>query len=207
MKNLKAKTLIHLSVLLLVSSCSMEKRLYTKGFHIDWHSNKASTPTLSSANTSIHTTQHQEKLDQSIPCQNDQAALINAGTEPTLASSNTDLSKITPSNSNIMDIELPNTLTIKYEQIPSPVINAEGESLVVQKTLMHQNKRLLKKLYRSTSDEKILWLVLAFLIPPLAVFLYEGRWTNMVTLNLILTLCFFLPGVVHALIVLLQNGL
>lgn len=47
--------------------------------------------------------------------------------------------------------------------------------------------------------EQILLIVLCFLLPPLAVYLANGPWV----LNLILTLLFWIPGVIHALIVVL----
>lgn len=56
------------------------------------------------------------------------------------------------------------------------------------------------------SDESTLLLViLALLLSPVAVYLYEGSWTNRVTLNLILYLLCGLPGVIHALVVILGN--
>lgn len=52
----------------------------------------------------------------------------------------------------------------------------------------------------------ILELILCFLLPPLAVFLHEGKnWTNRCTINLILCLLFVIPGVLHALYVVLAT--
>jgi len=51
----------------------------------------------------------------------------------------------------------------------------------------------------------LLLVILALLLSPVAVYLYEGSWTNRVTLNLILWLLCGLPGVIHALIVILGN--
>lgn len=50
----------------------------------------------------------------------------------------------------------------------------------------------------------LLLVILAILLPPLAVFLHEGEVNNTFWLNLILTLLFFIPGMIHALIVVLQ---
>lgn len=49
---------------------------------------------------------------------------------------------------------------------------------------------------------KILLVILAFLLPPLAVGLHSGFGKNFI-INLILTLIFWIPGVIHALIVVL----
>ena len=53
--------------------------------------------------------------------------------------------------------------------------------------------------------EKVLLIVLAFVLPPLAVWFAEGeQWTSACTINLILTLLCGVPGVIHALIVVLR---
>jgi uncharacterized membrane protein YqaE (UPF0057 family) len=55
------------------------------------------------------------------------------------------------------------------------------------------------KAKQAIDNDELLMLVCAWFIPPLGVYLYEGQeWTNRVTVNLILTLLFFLPGMIHA---------
>ncbi len=56
----------------------------------------------------------------------------------------------------------------------------------------------------SAEPDTILLVILALFIPPLAVYLYQGSWDGVCWLNLILTLLFFLPGVIHALLVILD---
>ncbi|MFG0328974.1 MAG: YqaE/Pmp3 family membrane protein [Phycisphaerales bacterium] len=50
--------------------------------------------------------------------------------------------------------------------------------------------------------EKILLIILAFFLPPLAVGLQTGLSGTLV-LNIILTILFWLPGFIHALLVVL----
>ncbi|MCP4521572.1 MAG: YqaE/Pmp3 family membrane protein [Cytophagales bacterium] len=47
----------------------------------------------------------------------------------------------------------------------------------------------------------VLAVILCVLIPPLGVFLLEGDFTTHFLIDLILTLLFFLPGVIYALLV------
>ena len=54
------------------------------------------------------------------------------------------------------------------------------------------------------STNTILLVILALILPPLAVYLHEGVINGKFWLNLILTLLFFIPGVIHALIVVLS---
>jgi uncharacterized membrane protein YqaE (UPF0057 family) len=51
---------------------------------------------------------------------------------------------------------------------------------------------------------KLLMVIIAILIPPLAVFLKAGLGMTFL-LNLILTLLFYLPGLLHALWVILKE--
>jgi uncharacterized membrane protein YqaE (UPF0057 family) len=91
------------------------------------------------------------------------------------------------------------TLTDKFEN--NLVSNSEMKNRIGKDTKV---KELVRK--KTAGDEDtILYIVLAFLIPPLAVYLYEGSWTKRCTVNLILTLLCGLPGVIHALVVILGN--
>lgn len=53
------------------------------------------------------------------------------------------------------------------------------------------------------STNTLLLVILALLLPPLAVYLHEGVINNKFWISLILTLLFFIPGVIYALIVVL----
>lgn len=62
-----------------------------------------------------------------------------------------------------------------------------------------------KKEGNQPSTNQVLLVILAILLPPLAVYLHEGVINNKFWLDLILTLLFFLPGVIYALIVVLKK--
>ncbi|MCX2741883.1 YqaE/Pmp3 family membrane protein [Pontibacter sp. M82] len=50
------------------------------------------------------------------------------------------------------------------------------------------------------SRTSVVEIILAILLPPLAVFLHDGIGTSF-WINIILTLLFVLPGIIHALLV------
>ena len=54
----------------------------------------------------------------------------------------------------------------------------------------------------TANTNKILLVVLAFLLPPAAVALRDGIGTSFI-INLVLTLFMWIPGVIHALMVIL----
>lgn len=55
----------------------------------------------------------------------------------------------------------------------------------------------------AVSTNTLLLVILAILLPPLAVYLHEGTISGKFWLSLLLTLLFWLPGVIYALIVVL----
>ncbi|MFK8008892.1 MAG: YqaE/Pmp3 family membrane protein [Saprospiraceae bacterium] len=92
--------------------------------------------------------------------------------------------------------------------------NTEADIMADWKNLSRKEKRAkkralkkelkkLKKQKRATDDSTILIVILAILLPPAAVAVYEGI-TNRFWISLLLTLLFFLPGLIYALIVVLE---
>ncbi len=62
-----------------------------------------------------------------------------------------------------------------------------------------------KKAGKEPSTNTLLLVILAILLPPLAVYLHQGEINNKFWIALILTLLFWLPGIIYALIVILGN--
>lgn len=62
-----------------------------------------------------------------------------------------------------------------------------------------------KKAGKAPSDDTVLLVILAILLPPLAVYLHQGEVNNKFWISLLLTLLFWLPGVIYALIVILGD--
>ena len=72
----------------------------------------------------------------------------------------------------------------------------------VKKELKKFNKA--KKKGAEPSTDTVLLVILAILLPPLAVYLHQGEINSKFWISLILTLLFFLPGVIYALITVLS---
>lgn len=62
-----------------------------------------------------------------------------------------------------------------------------------------------KKAGNTTSDNTILLVILAILLPPLAVYLHQEEINSKFWIDLLLTLLFWLPGVIYALVVILSK--
>jgi len=72
------------------------------------------------------------------------------------------------------------------------------------KNLLKQYKADKKNGKRESDTNTILLAILAILLPPLAVYLHEDEINGKFWLSLVLTLLFWLPGVIYALIVVLS---
>jgi len=74
-----------------------------------------------------------------------------------------------------------------------------------KKKFKKQVKTLIKIAMRESGpehdDEFILCVILAFLLPPLSVYLYENSLTLNFWIDLLLTLIFWIPGIIFALLV------
>ncbi len=66
--------------------------------------------------------------------------------------------------------------------------------------------KVARKAGQEPSTNTILLVILAILLPPLAVYLHQGEINSKFWISLLLTLLFWLPGVIYALIVILGNG-
>jgi len=58
-----------------------------------------------------------------------------------------------------------------------------------------------KKANRSAKVDMVLLIILAILLPPLAVYLHQGEINGRFWLSILLWFCFILPGVIYALLV------
>jgi len=103
-------------------------------------------------------------------------------------------------------------VNLKQKRIVTPsakIYSAENKISEIQVTTISEKKiqqRITdaqKKQNKSLrdDDEMILYIVLAIFIPPLAVYLYEDSIGTNFWIDLILTLLFWLPGVIFAFLV------
>lgn len=63
-----------------------------------------------------------------------------------------------------------------------------------------------KKAGKDISEGGLLLIILAILLPPLAVYLYTGEIGNKFWISVILTLLVWVPGIIYALLVITDNA-
>jgi uncharacterized membrane protein YqaE (UPF0057 family) len=116
----------------------------------------------------------------------------------------------TPATS-LAAVVVPSTVT--NEPDPAKVKSAVDEfnslSRKEKKTRVKEVKKELKafkaakKAGKEADTDTLLLVILAILLPPLAVYLYEGEINNRFWISLILTLLGWLPGIIYALVLIL----
>jgi len=117
-------------------------------------------------------------------------------------------------SSPLLAASLPSDNTAKTEPAPATVTTAVDEFKNLSKSERRSRIKEAKKVLKEYKAEKragreadtslLLLVILAILLPPLAVYLKEGEINSRFWVSLILTLLFWIPGVVFALLVVLD---
>lgn len=189
-------------MILFLDSCSVQKRYHRKGFTVNW--NNASV-NMKKNRKVVHTESIQEDA---------------------IVTNNIEKQKLTRNYKTLVSMDIASTsVAVPTLTNTAPSIAAQTSVKSQAVTFAHTAKEISKEDAKSTKKDAkeiikaikkeqkkqgsntdlVLLVILALFIPPLAVYLYEGYWTERCTINLILTLLCGLPGVIHALIVILGN--
>lgn len=213
MKNLKLFMLSAILGIFLINSCSVERRYHRTGLNVNWNNssvkmknNKKSINSESEVNDeTIAIEQAKKKIQektvigysdaeiQDVASNSDELILnqeVNDAQPILVLNSNTENKTSINSHNSILNREIE-----KSTESVSYIKNRVGKK--------SEMKELVRQKSSSSDENTVLCVVLAFFIPPLAVYLYEGSWTKRCTINLVLTLLCGLPGLIHALIVIL----
>lgn len=199
MKKIKQLSFVVLVTLLTLSACTMQKRVYNRGFHIEWFESKGSDKVAA-----VHAKKAEKKQSQS------SAQTIANKTE-------------TAANVDNMNIAVNDTKTIlnaveenKSQTVSAPKVFFKSTKMA-QKVLSQKSNTFAKPVMKAavkqmakptkTADaELILLYVLCILIPPLAVGIVTDWDGGPVILNLLLCLLCWIPGIIHAFIVVSEEG-
>lgn len=106
--------------------------------------------------------------------------------------------------------------SVTSEPDPAKVKSATEEFRNLSaKEKRHRLKDVKKEIRKHKTAEKngqepstntLLLVILAILLPPLAVYLHQGEINSKFWISLLLTLLFWVPGIIYALIVILGNN-
>jgi len=186
------------------SSNSLQKRKYTKGFYISKRSHLKAKDENSKNEALIGKDQAPEEVAVILK---KREVKQTSGSEYVVVRQKEDVRTTATER-----VETPKTtqetLVAKEER---NVSTAENSSVRISHDQKKEVKLLLKKQKHESGssgladDMQILCIILCFFIPPLAV----GIWTNIdwtkVLISLLLTLLFFIPGVIYSILVVLDK--
>ncbi len=110
-------------------------------------------------------------------------------------------------------VSLPDSTTLASLPSEAEVKAAVNDFASLSKKEKKERKKEVKKLIKEFKAEKkagnepststLLLVILAILLPPLAVYLHQGEINKKFWISLLLTLLFWIPGVIYALILIL----
>jgi len=181
---MKKALFIVAGAMLLLASCQIERRHHLGGFYV--HKNG--------------------KVNSTAAAKNDQ---VVAGVQENTAT-------VTPAVCELQ-VAQPIAIAPQVASIPkvranramvsTPVVEEKAVAAEVQTTVKATTvfeKAAQREAAKGGDVDPVVLIILAIFLPPLAVYLYEGSWTKRCTVNVILTLLCGLPGMIHALIVVLE---
>lgn len=171
---------------LLLASCSMEKRVYMSGYHIEKHNGVKSVATSAPA-----------PLKQQVPA--------------TTVQENNEIAMPIPAADNAQQ-KAGNNIIASTEKTPVNTKRSETNK-AVEKAIVKQllKKAELNKLEKkskkpfSSDDDTVLLYILCFFIPPVAVGLATDWDLKPVIINCLWCVLCGIPGIIHALIIVSRN--
>jgi uncharacterized membrane protein YqaE (UPF0057 family) len=188
MKNKNIFLMLAASVALIMSSCSIEKRQYTNGYHIEWNSALKSTkkPIKSTKNV----------VEQASQTTVESMLSLEASTHIALPEQNVAEASIEPMI----------TIVAKNQSIVSKYFTSKAEERLssVSSSQVANNKVIVKAKSKEKSGDDVpigLLYILCILIPFVAVGIVTDWDVKTVVINLLWSLLCFIPGIIHAFIV------
>ena len=193
------------SMTLILDSCSVQKRYHRKGFTVNW--NNASV-NMKKNRKVVHNETIQEEVivsnatkeklirNYETPISMDVASAVPSIYAPSLTDE-------TSQNTEKFQIRSEKSKTFK----PVKELNNK-EVKSTKKAAQKIIKAVKKNQQKNSKTDTIIYILLILLVPfgtTISMYLYEGSWTSRVTANLLLTLLCGLPGLIHALVVILGN--
>lgn len=202
MRLLRNLGILGLATATVFSSCTIQKRTAMPGYHVEWrasntvkHSDKVAQEEKVRESFAI------TPVEKSAPVVNaEQAALV----QPFESES------ASPVSANSVETAKVPELKAASKSIDVVATSTVAKQSKVEQKASSQMKKLEKKASKiakkgSSSDDAILYYILAFFIPFLAVGLVTNWEVKQVVINILLCCLCGIPGIIHAFIVVSRN--
>jgi uncharacterized membrane protein YqaE (UPF0057 family) len=196
MKRIYLLTLV--AIALIYSSCTVEKRHYMSGYHVEWN-HKA--PKIGGDGN--ETTEVAETPKVSNNPENNETTI----TETSVTYVNSSEKNITNKTEATENTETPAQKAINSNEkveVSSQTIVESNKKEIAPSVLNPSNDNQSISNHESSETDLLILVILAVVIPPLAVFLKEGSWNARCWIDLLLCFLFYLPGIIYALLIVLD---
>jgi uncharacterized membrane protein YqaE (UPF0057 family) len=195
---MKKASLLSLAMILLLASCSVKKRVYMAGYHVEWHKSKNTVAKESSTKTEKPALVLHQKTQAPVQFQN-----------PALVFESTLITEVAKQQN--VAAETKAMYTVAKSTNYTPNFAKSAATTVVTKNLVKAGlKTILKQKLPSTSKKAddidiTLLYILCVLIPFVAVGIVTDWEVKDVVINLLLSILCWIPGIIHAFITVNKN--
>lgn len=198
MKQINQLSIFGLIMVLALSSCSLQKRVYTKGFNINWFENhKGSDDGKLSDNHAKKAEKRKQVTTENAVTDNSVAVATTSDETPVVI--NNAISETVIASKEEAVISKVKAASVSNPEVKKAIEKSASASKPMVKSI---TKQLMKKANKNGGDVPVgLLYVLCFLIPWLAVGLVTDWDIRTVVINLLWTLLCGIPGIIHAIIV------
>lgn len=201
MRLLRNLGILGLATATVFSSCTIQKRTAMPGYHVEWRA----------SNTVKHSDKvaQEEKVNESfaiapekksVQLSNDEQTASIQGIETNTVASVSETPVVTPKATEVK------TAAKSVKTIATSTVSSSKDAQkasVQMKKLEKKATKIVKK--ANASDDAILYYILAFFIPFLAVGLVTNWEVKPVLINILLCCLCGIPGIIHAFIVVSKN--
>lgn len=200
---MKNKFMLAVAVLVsatLITSCSIEKRHYMNGYHVEWknkNSNKSSTVAVKeSAQTVV--------AEQTVPVTEQTVAVAEELNISVVAPvvENTVQETVAPAQNNVSNVAAEKTNAVVSSEVVKQEVNTQD--VVTKQDVKAAVKQAAKSSAPEDGPSKGLLIVLCFLLPWLAVGLATNWKAKPLIINLLLSVT-CIGAIIHAIVIVNRN--
>jgi uncharacterized membrane protein YqaE (UPF0057 family) len=189
------------AVMLVLSSCTVEKRRYMDGYHVEWHHRDNNNV---KEEKSPVTTEHQN-FDTKVDVAQSQEAVVSSIDQDQTALKTEGASRVEEVIQPIKKNKKEKTKTTRQQEKDySNEKQSEESKMSFRMDRNFEGSRFLGEQESESRIEQIVLVLLAIFLPPVAVYLHEGNWNLRCWISLGLWICGILPGIIFALWVVLR---
>ncbi len=203
---MKKILLVAASILFLVASCTVEKRVYRNGFNVQWHamngiSKKDKNVEVTSVEEEIAVAQVIKAPKVNVSTSNTYEAIAE-GSTTTLTQNDVASVDVTPIQNEAKSIanDIKGMAAVTIQNSPK-----SHEAKQVSKQEMKALRKAVKAAKKSDDVPIGLLYIICFIFPFIAVGIVTDWDITTVLLNFLLTCLCVIPGIIHALIIVGRN--